>query len=69
LTDSRNWRAAINSFELQQEAYSCHRHNSGNPISAISWLAYRNQLFAEDIPLNYISHIFWLLPLKPAFAI
>jgi hypothetical protein len=28
-------------LELQQEAYSRCRHNSGKPISAISWLAYR----------------------------
>jgi hypothetical protein len=60
LTDSGNWRTANNSLELQQEAHSRYRHNIGKPISAISWLAYRYQLFAADAPLNWISHIFWL---------
>jgi hypothetical protein len=46
LTDSGNWRTANNSFDLQREAYSRYRHNSSKPISAISWLAYRYQLFA-----------------------
>jgi hypothetical protein len=60
LTDSGNWHPTINLFDLQQEAYSRCRHNSGKPISAISWLAYRYQLFAADAPLNWTSHIFWL---------
>jgi hypothetical protein len=47
-------------LELQREAYSRCRHNIGKPISAISWLAYRYQLFAADAPLNCISHIFRL---------
>jgi hypothetical protein len=67
LTDSGNWRTTNNSFDLQREAYSCYRHNSGKPISSISWLAYRYQLFAAGAPLNWISHIFWLKPLKPFF--
>jgi hypothetical protein len=68
LTDSGNWRTADNLFDLQREAYSCYRHNSGKPISAISWFAYRYQLFAAGTPLNWISHIFWLKPLKPVFC-
>jgi hypothetical protein len=64
LTDSGNWHTANNSFDLQQEAYFRYQHNSGKPISAISWLAYRYQLFAAGAPLNWISHIFWLKPLK-----
>jgi hypothetical protein len=51
-TDSGNWRTATNSFDLQQEAYSRYRHNSGKPISAISCLAYCYQLFAAGAPLN-----------------
>jgi hypothetical protein len=39
-------------LELQREAYSRCRHNSGKPFSAISWLAYRYHLFAMDAPLN-----------------
>jgi hypothetical protein len=50
LTDSGNWRPATNKFYLQQEAHSRCGHNSGKPISAISWLAYRYQLFAADKP-------------------
>jgi hypothetical protein len=65
LTDSGNWRTANNSFDLQREAYSRYRQNSGKPISAISWLAYRYQLFAAGAPLNWI---FWLKPLKPVFC-
>jgi hypothetical protein len=65
LTDSGNWLTAANSFQLQWEAYSRFQHNSGKPISTISWLAYRYQLFAADTPLNWISHIFWLKPPKP----
>jgi hypothetical protein len=57
LTDSENWRNPNNSFDLQREAYSRYRHNSGKPISAISWLGYRYQLFATGAPLNWISHI------------
>jgi hypothetical protein len=68
LTDSGNWRTANNLFDLQREAYSPYRHNSGKPISAISWLAYRYQLFAVGTPLNWISHIFWLKPLKLVFC-
>jgi hypothetical protein len=44
-------------YELQREAYSRHQHNSGKPISTISWLAYRCQLFAAEAPFNKISHI------------
>jgi hypothetical protein len=69
LTDSGNWRTANNLFDLQREAHSRYRHNSGKPISAISWLAYPYQLFAAGAPLNWISHIFWLKPLKPVFVI
>jgi hypothetical protein len=69
LTDSGNWRTANNLFDLQQEAYPRYRHNSGKPISAISWLAYRYQIFAAGAPLNWISHIFWRKPLIPFFAI
>ncbi len=68
LTDSGNWLTATNSFELQREAYSRCRHNSGKPISAISWLAYRYQIFAADAPLNWINHIYWLKPLEPVFC-
>jgi hypothetical protein len=46
LTDSGNWRTAPNSSELQREAHSHCRHSCGKPISAISSLAYRYQLFA-----------------------
>jgi hypothetical protein len=67
LTDSGNWRTVNNSFDSQQEAYSRYRHNSGKPITAISWLAYRYQLFAAGALLNLISHLFWLKPLKPVF--
>jgi hypothetical protein len=31
-------------------------------------LAYRYQLFAADAPLNWVSHIVWLKPLKPVFC-
>jgi hypothetical protein len=48
LTDSRNWHTATNSLEWQREAYSHYRHNTGKPIFAVSWLAYRYQLFAVD---------------------
>jgi hypothetical protein len=48
MTDSRNWHTATNSLEWQREAYSRYRHYSAKPISAISWLAYRYQLFAAD---------------------
>jgi hypothetical protein len=68
LTDKGNWRTANNSFDLQLEAHSRYRHNSGKPISAISWLAYCYQLFAAGTLLNWISHIFWLKPLKPVFC-
>jgi hypothetical protein len=69
LTDSRNWHTANNWFDLQREAYSRYRHNSGKPIFAIGWLAYRYQLFfAAGAPLNWISHIFWLKQLKPVFC-
>jgi hypothetical protein len=37
---------------LQREAYSRCRHNSSKPVSTVSWLAYRYQLFAVDAPLN-----------------
>jgi hypothetical protein len=30
--------------------------------------AFRYQLFAAGAPLNWISHIFWLKPLKPVFC-
>jgi hypothetical protein len=53
MTDGGNWHTATNSFELQREAYSHYRYNSGKPISAISWLAYHYQLFAADTPLNF----------------
>jgi hypothetical protein len=52
LTDSGNWRTTISSFDLQQEAYSRYRHHNGKPISAISWLAYRYQLFAAGAPIE-----------------
>jgi hypothetical protein len=68
LTDSGNWHTANNLFDLQREAYSCYRQNSGKPISAISWFAYCYQLLAAGAPLNWISHIFWLKPLKPFFC-
>jgi hypothetical protein len=58
--------------------------NSGKPIAAtrtgfqkkcgkimtyeFEW-AFFYQLFAAGAPLNWISHIFWLKPLKPFFAI
>jgi hypothetical protein len=29
--------------------------------------ASRYQFFAAGVPLNWISHIFWLKPLKPVF--
>jgi hypothetical protein len=47
---------------MQQEAYSRCRHNSSKPISAISWLAYRYQLFAADAPLLDKPHILALAP-------
>jgi hypothetical protein len=50
LTDSRNCHPATNLFDLQWKAYSHCQHSSGKPISAISWLAYRYQLFAVDAP-------------------
>jgi hypothetical protein len=49
-------------------AYSRYRHNSGKPISAISWLAYHYQLFVAGAPLNWISHKFWLKLLKLVFC-
>jgi hypothetical protein len=52
LTDCGNWRTGTNSLELQREAYSCCRHNSSKPISAISWLAYHYQFFAADAPIE-----------------
>ncbi len=52
MTDSGNWRTANNLFDLQREAYSHYQHNSGKPISVISWLAHRYQLFAAGAPLN-----------------
>ncbi len=67
MTDSGKWRTTNNSFDLQREAYSLYRYNSGKPISTISWLAYRCQLFAAGAPLNWINHIFWLQPRKPFF--
>jgi hypothetical protein len=67
--DRGNWRTVNNLFDLQREAYSRYRDNSGKPISAISWLAYCYQLFAAGAPLNWISYTFWLKPLKPFFAI
>ncbi len=60
MTDSGNRCTATNSFELQREAYYSYKHNSGKPISAISWFTYRYQLFAADAQLNRMSHIFWL---------
>jgi hypothetical protein len=36
-------------------------------ISYKSEWAFRYQFFAAGAPLNWISHIFWLKPLKPVF--
>ncbi len=52
MIDSGNWRPATNSFDLQQKAYSRYQRNSGKPITAISWLAYRYQLVG--LPLSVI---------------
>jgi hypothetical protein len=41
-------------FELQRKAYSRYQHNSGKPISAISWLAYHYQLFAVELDKPHI---------------
>jgi hypothetical protein len=60
LADGGNCHTASHSFKLQRETYSRYWFNSGKPISAISWLASRYQLFAEGAPLKWISHIFWL---------
>jgi hypothetical protein len=62
-----NWCPATNLFDLQQEAYSHCGHNSNKPISAISWLAYRYQLFAADAQLNWTSHIFLALAAETGF--
>jgi hypothetical protein len=51
---------------LRREIYSRYWFNSGKPISAISRLASRYQLFAVG-GLKWISHIFWLKLLKPFF--
>jgi hypothetical protein len=69
LADSGNWHTATNLFDLRREAYSRYWFNSGKPISAISLLASRHQLFAAFAPLKWVSHIFWLKPLKPNLAI
>jgi hypothetical protein len=50
LTDSGNWRTATDLLELQWEANSCCRDNSGKPISAISWLAYPGRPIELDKP-------------------
>jgi hypothetical protein len=39
----------------------------GKIISYKSEWAFRYQFFAVSTPLNWISHIFWLKPLKPFF--
>jgi hypothetical protein len=59
LTDSGNWPTANNLFELQRDAYSRCRHNSGKPISAISWLAAEIGflLFKEQVPLKFTIEI------------
>jgi hypothetical protein len=40
----------------------------GKIISYNSEWAFGYQLFAAGAPLNWISHIFWLKPLKPVFC-
>jgi hypothetical protein len=40
----------------------------GKIISYKSEWAFRYQFFAAGAPLNWISHIFWLKPLKPVFC-
>jgi hypothetical protein len=35
-------------------------------LDGFEW-AFRYQFFAAGAPLNWISHIFWLKPLKPFF--
>jgi hypothetical protein len=52
LNDNGNWRTANNLFYLQREAYSRYQHNSGKPISAISWLAYCYQFFLQRRPIE-----------------
>jgi hypothetical protein len=48
-------RTATNSFELQREAYSRYRHNSGKPIFSIRWLAYRYQLFGANAVIELVE--------------
>jgi hypothetical protein len=40
----------------------------GKIISYKSEWAFCYQFFAAGAPLNWISHIFWLKPLKPVFC-
>jgi hypothetical protein len=68
LASSRNWHTATSLFKLQQETYCPYQQNSGKPIFAISWLVCRYQLYAAGAPLIWISHIFWLKPLKPVLC-
>jgi hypothetical protein len=67
LTDSGNWQIATNLSDFVMGDLLALSFNSGKPISAISRLASRYQLFAVGAPLKWISHIFWLEPLKPVF--
>jgi hypothetical protein len=68
LADSGNWHNANNSYDLQRETYSRYWFNSGKPISTISRLASRYQLFAAGTPLKWINRIVWLKPLKPVLG-
>jgi hypothetical protein len=63
LTDSGNWRTANNLFDLQREAYS-----AIDTIAASLFLLSAGWLtIAAGAPLNWISHLFWLKPLKSVF--
>jgi hypothetical protein len=65
----------ISAISQQREAYcrykSLNQFPAGNAeiISYKSEWAFRYQFFAAGAPLNWISHIFWLKPLKPFFVI
>ncbi len=68
LADGGNRHPVTNSFELHWETYSRYWINSSKPFPTISWLASRYQLFAVGAPMKWVSHMFWLKPLRPVFC-
>jgi hypothetical protein len=61
LTDSRNWHAVTNSFELKQETYSHYWQKSSKPIPAIRWLVFPLSAICSRSPMEMDKLHFFVL--------